>query len=332
MDTALRELIELAKQIVSSLNLQLPTSAPAAGQSVEEWEKEIAIHRNIIDNMFPAPSPPPFDGTIEIIEANPDRKWGARLYVPNGPSTNRPAVVVFHGGGFWMAGGETLANVSDPICQLLAENLGAVILAVDYRLAPEFKYPAPVEDCHDSYNWLVKSAARLGIDPTRIALHGTSSGGNMAAVTALRIVAGEAPHPRAVILMAPALELTGMGAMADVEHKDFTPEVVEQLYENYVPSGTNRTDPHVSPGLAPDLSGFPPTFIVVGEYDMLRDQSVRFVSRLNDAGIAAQVRRYEMTHGIAEPATTQAFTDDVVMALRNAFSETSGEPATWFVD
>jgi len=331
MNPELTELVEVATKIVRSLNLQLPTSAPVPGQSVEEWGKEVAVLRKIIDNMFPAPPSPPFNGTIEIIAASAERKWGARLYSPLGTSTNRPAVVVFHGGGFWMAGGETMANVSDPICQLLAEHLGAVILAVDYRLAPEFKYPAAVEDCQDSFDWLVNSATRLGVDPARIALYGVSSGGNMAAVTALRVVAGQTSHPRAVVLMVPALDLTGLKAMADVEHKDFAPDVVERLYENYLPSGTNRADPYVSPGLAPDLSGFPPTFIVVGEYDMLRDQGIKFASRLNDAGIPAQARRYEMTHGIAEPATTQAFNDDVLKVLRNAFSETSGDPATWFV-
>ena len=327
---------ELAAQVrratdaMAAADLRFPASAPAPGQRTQDWEADVAACRAQID-AFIAPGVPAaiLDGvtTSEVVIG----KCSGRLYQPAVPAP-APAVILYHGGAFWMTGGQAMRTLADPLCQRLATSLGAVILAVDYRLAPEHKYPEPVEDCFGALQWVVTQSGRLGVDPSRIGLLGISSGGNMAAATALR-AASHPPPPRVMVLVVPALDLSGTEALADVEfHDNLDAATVDQVTPLYVPPCIDWHDPGVSPGLAPDLAGLPPTFVVAAQFDLFRDMGVRFGARLNEAGIPAAATVYPMTHSVALPATVKAYNADIIHVLRQAL--TSGEPDArrWFPD
>jgi acetyl esterase/lipase len=231
-----------------------------------------------------------------------------------------------------MTGGQAMRTLADPLCACLATSLGAVVLAVDYRLAPEHKYPEPVEDCFAALRWIVTQSGQLGVDPSRIGLVGISSGGNMAAATARRAATAVMPRPRVMVLLVPALDLSGPAALADVGSGENDAETMNLVASLYVPPHVDRCDPGVSPALAPDLAGLPPTFVIAGQYDALRDMGVRFADRLGEAGIPAVAAVYPMTHTVALPGTVEAYTADVLHVLHQALA--SGEPdaRSWFPD
>ena len=322
--------VRRANDAMTAANLRFPASAPAPGQRTEDWEADVAACRARVD-AFIAPGVPAaiLDGvtTSEVVIGN----CSGRVYRPPVPAP-APAVILYHGGAFWMTGGQAMRTLADPLCQRLATSLGAVILAVDYRLAPEHKYPEPVEDCFAALQWVVTHSGRLGIDPSLIGLLGISSGGNMAAATALR-AASHQLQLRVMVLVVPALDLSGTAALADVEfHDNLDAETVDRVTPLYVPPHIDPHDPGVSPGLAPDLTGLPPTFVVAAQHDLFRDMGVRFAARLNEAGIPATAAVYPMTHSAALPATAAACHADMIHVLRQALA--SGEPDArrWFPD
>jgi len=327
MSPELAELVRQDNKAMAAGGLRFPAGAPAPGQHTEDWEADVAACRAQWDAFITAN----IRDEVMISEVVIGACTG-RLYQPPVTAPN-PAIVFYHGGGFWITGGQAMRMLADPLCRRLATSLGAVVLAVDYRLAPEHKYPEPVEDCFAALRWIVAESGRLGVDPSRIGLYGISSGGNMATATALRAAAAEMPRPRVMVLMVPALDLSGPSALANVTPGDnINAETAELINSLYVPSHVDISDPGVSPGLAADLTGVPPTFVVAGHYDPLRDMGVRFASRLNDAGIPAAAAVYPMTHTVALPGTVNAYTADVFHVLHQAL--VSGEPDVqrWFPD
>jgi acetyl esterase len=328
------ELAALARQdadAMAAARLRLPAGAPAPGQVTEDWEADVAACRAEWDTFIAPEAAAALPDEVRISDVVTGA-CTARLYRP-AVSAPAPAVVFYHGGAFWITGGQAMQRLGDPLCTRLATRLGAVVLSVDYRLAPEHKYPAPAEDCFAALRWVVTQSGQLGVDPSRIGLYGISSGGNMAAATALRAAAAVMPRPRVMVLMVPALDLSGPAALADVgSDGNIDAEIFNRVASLYVPPDVNRCDPGVSPGLAPDLTGVPPTFVVAGCYDALRDMGVRFAARLNEAGIPAAAAVYPMTHGVALPGTVKAYTADVFHVLHQALA--SGEPdaRSWFPD
>jgi acetyl esterase len=329
MPPELAALVRQDDEAMAAAGLRFPAGGPAPGQRAENWAASVAACRARWDAFVTAS----VRDEVTICEVG-----AGRLYRPavTGPA---PAVVFYHGGGFWITGGQAMRMLADSLCRRLATGLGAVVLAVDYRLAPEHKYPKPVEDCVAALRWIVAESGRLGVDPARIGVYGISSGGNMAVATALRAAAAQRsgtagpPRPRVMVLRVPALDLSGPAALAD-ENSDvnINPEVVDKIGAIYVPPDVDRRDPGVSPGLAPDLTGLPPTFVVAGQYDALRDMGIRFAARLNEAGVPAAAAVYPMTHTVALPGTVEAYTADVFHVLHQAL--VSGEPDArrWFPD
>jgi acetyl esterase len=329
----LATLVRDADQAMAAAALRLPASAPAPGQRTEDWEAGVAACRAEWDAFVTASVPdtaPAVPDEVTICDVVIGACSG-RLYTP-AVRAPAPAVVFYHGGAFWITGGEAMRRLGDPLCRRLAASLGAVILSVDYRLAPEHKFPEPVDDCFAALRWVVTESDRLGVDPSRIALYGISSGGNMAAATAL-CAAGRPPRPRVMVLIVPALDLSGAAALADVGFQgNINAETAELINSLYVPRHVGRADPGVSPGLAPDLTGVPPTFVVAGRYDALRDMGVRFAARLNEAGIPAVAAVYPMTHTVALPGTVEAYTADVLHVLHQALASGEQDARSWFPD
>ncbi|MFZ3496914.1 alpha/beta hydrolase [Streptomyces sp. 5.8] len=199
-----------------------------------------------------------------------------RVYDPAPGARDRPLAVFFHGGGWVMCGLDT----HDALCRALAAASGAVVVSADYRLAPEHPWPAAPDDALTVLLWARARAAELGCDPARLVVAGDSSGGNLAAVTALRapeLVAGQ-------LLFYPPLD-------ASMEHPSVaefaegyfhTAAHMAWYWEQY---GGDPAHPHVSPLRAPDLSGLPRTLLVLADCDVLRDEGLAYGRRLGEAGV-----------------------------------------------
>ena len=206
-------------------------------------------------------------------------------------TTGLPVCVWFHGGG-WVVGS---IETNDPTCRALANAAGAIVVSVDYRLAPEHRFPVPLDDCYAATEWAAANAASFGGDPSRLAVAGSSAGGNLAAAVALR--ARDEGGPR----------LVHQSLICPVVDKDFRrPSYVENgegyglSYDTmvyfwlcYVSSETDAFNPYVAPMAADDLSGLAPAFVLTCEYDPLRDEGEAYAERLREAGVPTVLSRYD---------------------------------------
>jgi acetyl esterase len=253
--------------------------------------------------------------------AGPAGKLRTRLYRPRGAAAPLPVLAFFHGGG-WCIGD---LDTHDPVCRQLAEAARAAVLAVDYRLAPEHRFPAAVEDCFAALRFLAVEGAALGLDPLRLAVGGDSAGGNLAAVAA--ILARDAGIAlRAQILIYPATDFS----VERPSHDDYADgfllsrEAMAWFGGNYV-APAQHGDWRASPILAPDLSRLPPALVVVGECDPLRDEARDYALALRQAGNDAAFHLFPgMIHGFFTMGGAIAAADRAVdlaaALLRRSFS------------
>ncbi len=209
----------------------------------------------------------------------------------------RPALVYFHGGGFVFGNLDT----HDAVCRALAKESGAVVISVDYRLAPEHKFPAAVEDSHAATLWVAANAERLGIDANRIAVGGDSAGGNLATVIAMRCRDAGGPILAAQVLIYP---VTDSSSHETGSHREFgesyflTSGAMEWFTGHYLVSADQKRHPEVSPLLAPNLDGLPSALVITAEFDPLRDEGEAYAQRLQQAGVPVTISRYPgMIHG-----------------------------------
>ncbi|UQX00694.1 alpha/beta hydrolase [Streptomyces sp. RerS4] len=207
-----------------------------------------------------------------------------RVYDPApGARRDRPLVVYLHGGGWVTCGLDT----HDALCRELATGSGAVVVSVDYRLAPEHPWPAATDDALAVLLWARAEAGALGCDPGRVVVAGDSSGGNLAAVTALR-----APGLVAAQLLAyPALDAS-MGSESVTTYGRGYFHTAAHMAWYWDQYGGDPAHPHVSPARAPDLSGLPRTLILLADCDLLRDEGLAYGRRLAAAGVDCEIRLY----------------------------------------
>jgi acetyl esterase len=259
----------------------------------------------------------------------PSGRLRVRLYRPAAAaSVPMPALVYFHGGGWCMGDIDT----HDPICRQLSAEAQCAVLSVDYRLAPECRFPAAVEDSFDALRFAVAESASLGLDPARIAIGGDSAGGNLATVSAIR--ARDTGIPLAAqVLIYPATDVAGRHASQEDYAEGFalTRESITWFVDNYIDVAA-RQDWRASPLYAPDLSGLPPTLIIVGEFDPLVDQNRRYAERLRAAGTAVDLHVYPgMIHGFLNMGGVLDAADHAVMQsarlLRQVFAVESTRSA-----
>jgi len=221
----------------------------------------------------------------------PDGDIKLRVYTPVAAGGEAlPAIVFFHGGGFILGDLDT----HDGLCRILAVQSGARVIAVDYRLAPEHKFPAAVEDAFAAVCWIEKNAADLGIDPNRIAVAGDSAGGNLAAVVCQRAKGEGGPKLAAQLLMFPMTQFGGMFASLRQFAAGYFLEkqTIDWFYRTYLPPGTDPNDPRISPLMADDLSGLPPAYVMLGGCDPLHDEGLAYAEKLRAAGVEATVADY----------------------------------------
>jgi acetyl esterase len=200
-------------------------------------------------------------------------------------------MVYFHGGGWVVCDLDT----HDVVCRAIARRAGAVVIAVDYRLAPEHKFPAAVVDCYAATVWVAANADRLSIDRNRITVGGDSAGGNLGAVVSLKSRDENGP---AIALQAMVYPVTDLSSFATPSYQEFadgyqlTKAEMVWFRDHYLGSLEDARHPHASPLLAADLRGLPPALIITAECDPLRDEGEAYAKRLAAAGVPVTSTRY----------------------------------------
>ena len=247
-----------------------------------------------------------------------------RVLDPTDVPGPKPGLYFIHGGG-WFQGNLDTGEVE---CGPLATLAGCVVVSVEYRLAPEHPFPTPLDDCAAGYEWLLAHVDELDIDPARIAVAGTSAGGNLAAALCLVARDRGLPQPLVQLLDVPAVDLT-LGSPSMDEHATdagLTREDTEQYATWYVGPDGDRAHPRVSPLFEPDLTGLAPAVVVVAELDPIRDDGERWVAALHAAGVpAACFRVAAQFHGgwvIPLTVTSGLVSDLRAATLRRAFAGT----------
>jgi acetyl esterase len=244
-----------------------------------------------------------------------------RVYRPS-PDDGLPVVVYLHGGG-WTIGS---VDVYDPITRALANAAHAIVVSVEYRLAPEHPYPEPLDDCWTALEWVTKTTSMFEGDPHRIAIAGDSAGGNLAAVCAL--MARDAGLPLALqVLIYPATD-AGMTSISYADNGEgylLEAKQMQWFYDCYTRGGADIADWHVSPLRAPDVAGVAPALVITAEFDPLRDEGEAYANRLADAGVPVEQTRYNGTvHAFcALPAVldqSKVAMAQVATALQKAFA------------
>lgn len=298
---------------------------PDAGSSstpVAQRRRAILAASDEIFRRFGEPAP----AGVAVAEHRVDQPSGSirvRVYRPAAASGPRPVHVFIHGGGFWLGSVDEL--VVDATCRERSLGADCVVVAVDYRLAPEFPFPVPVQDCHRALLWAHEHATELGGDPDVMTIGGVSAGANLAAAVVLAVRDAGGPAIALQLLEVPTLDLTldgmrasGVGDQYGISVADMTAGV--QLY---LPRPDDALDPAASPLRADDLSGLPTTRIMTAEFDPLNHEGRRYAERLRAAGVPVEHEVYPgAIHGSLaltgcwEPART--WRSDLLAALRRA--------------
>ncbi|MDY0065656.1 MAG: alpha/beta hydrolase [Steroidobacteraceae bacterium] len=218
-----------------------------------------------------------------------------RLYRPSA-ATELPLVVFFHGGGFVMCDLET----HDPLCRSLARASNCAVASVEYRLAPEARFPGPLEDCYAAVEQLAARASELGADPARLAVCGDSAGGNLATVTAMLARDRGGPRLSYQALIYPVTDLACESASVSELSQGYmlTADIMRWFSECYLGDLARAADPLASPLRATNLAGLPPATVITAECDPLRDEGEAYGDRLRQNGVPVVGRRYlGMLHG-----------------------------------
>jgi len=243
-----------------------------------------------------------------------------RVYTPASPRP-LPVLVYFHGGG-WVTGS---LDTHDGLCRSLAKRTPCVVASVDYRMAPEHRFPAAVEDAWAATAWVSERAHEIGGDADRLAVGGDSAGGNLAAVLALRARDRTAPRLRLQLLIYPVADhdFTRASYARHATGYGLTREAMRWFWDQYVPDAAQRDHPDASPLRAADLRGVAPAAVLTCEYDPLLDEGAAYAQRLIEAGVPTTHRRYDgLIHGaVRMPSITPRaweLIDDSARALREA--------------
>jgi acetyl esterase len=267
---------QMAAMGMPAMNTLSPVDARKAMAMFRQPSQE-QVHK-IEDRTIPGPA-----GQIPV-----------RVYTPAG-SGPFPVLVFFHGGG-WVIGD---LESHDAACRSLTNQAGCVTVAIDYRLAPEHKFPAAVDDCYAAAVWVSEHAREVNGDAKRVAVGGDSAGGNLAAVVSILARDRGKPPLCFQLLVYPATD----AALDTYSHRNFTEyfltsDMVRYFYGHYLRGEADKKDPRLSPALTKDLKGLPPALVITAEFDPLRDEGEAYGEKLKSAGVPTTITRYPgMIHG-----------------------------------
>jgi acetyl esterase/lipase len=245
-----------------------------------------------------------------------------RIYTPEGKGPF-PVLVFFHGGGYVIGNLDT----HDSPCRVLANKTSCIVASVDYRLAPEHKFPAAVDDAYAASCWVADNAGFIGADSNRIAVAGDSAGGNLAAVVCMMAQTKGHPDLKYQILIYPITDLSNVDTESYHKHAVgymLTREGMIYYRDHYLGSTDDSKNPYASPLLADNVSGLPPALIIAAEFDVLKDEGKAYADRLEKAGVPVKYSLYnDMIHAFfnlgSVTGRTRDAIDETALALRAVF-------------
>ena len=259
------------------------------------------------------PDPPPVAEILELAAEGSTGRIPLRLYRGNGVEKGgqQPAIVYFHGGG-WVIG--DLESHDQP-CRALANATPLTVVSVDYRLAPEHKFPAAVEDAIDATRWISQNAARLGVDAARIAVGGDSAGGNLAAAVAIDARDRGGPPIAGQVLIYPAVDMH----MSHASHQrhatqlPLTGAAMRWFIDHYLRTADDKADWRASPLRAAGFEGLPPALVITAGFDPLCDEGEAYAAALRHAGVEVEHERFEgQIHGFVNMGKMIADSDRAI--------------------
>jgi acetyl esterase/lipase len=310
LDPQMKQLLDVANEPgVIFLRAETPEQARAKLQALAESRPHALIEMyDVEDRHIPGPHAP----------------IGVRIYTPDARAP-MPVLVYFHGGGWVLGSLET----HDFVCRSLAAASGCLTVSVDYRLAPEHKFPAAPEDCFAATRWVAANAAHFGGDPNRIAVGGDSAGGNLATVVALMARDRGGPRLRFQLLFYPAIS----AADDTPSQREFADDGfllsradMEWFWGHYLDSPADARNPHACPNRASSLAGLPPALVQTASHDPLRDEGEAYAEQMRRAGVKVKCTRYEgVTHAFANFADMldkgRQGVEEAAAALRAALAD-----------
>jgi acetyl esterase len=275
-----------------------PDAARQMMRALTSIEEQVEVER-VDDRLVPGP-----DGDIPVRVYTPAESVGA----------NHGVLIWIHGGG-WVIGD---LETADPTCRLLAQQSGCVVVSVDYRLSPEHRAPAALEDCLAVVSWTVENAEVLGCDAGRLALGGDSAGGNLTAQACLRLRDEFGPEVDLQLLVYPVTDLTRSHPSYEANGEGYflTADSMRWFVDHHLGDAIDPKDPMVSPLFAGTLEGLPKALVITAEFDPLRDEGEAYARRLAEAGVEVEAVRYDgQIHGFFGMAT---MLDDAKAAVAKA--------------
>lgn len=291
-----RAIVVDGQRLHPETQLALRLLALAGAPDLDELTPEQARARVAADARTFAGPRVGLDEVRELELPGPTKGIPARLYVPDAADSEAALVVYFHGGGFVVGDLDTHDNT----CRFLARSSGARVVAVDYRLAPESPFPAPLDDALAAFRAVADTAQELGAAPGRIGVAGDSAGGNLAVGVAHLCRRDGDPGPAFQLLFYPWLDLAHKRRSYRLFGEGFylTESDLDWYARKYLAQADDAMDPRCSPLQADDLAGLPPTYIATAGFDPLRDEGEEFAHRLRSAGVPVALRRHEgLIHG-----------------------------------
>ncbi len=230
-----------------------------------------------------------------MIPVSQDEEIKCRVYIPEGQGPF-PIFIYYHGGG-WVLGD---IEVMDASCQMIANRTASIVVSVNYRLAPEYKFPTPVEDAYAALEWVYEEGASFNGDVTRLAVGGDSVGGNLATVVTMMARDRKGPDITAQVLIYPATNLEFNTESHQTFAKGFGLDREQLIWfrDHYLRNDEDRYNKYASPLVAEDLSGLPPAIVITAENDVLRDEGMAYAERLRKFGVQVEYAcELGMIHG-----------------------------------
>ncbi|SER86666.1 alpha/beta hydrolase [Psychrobacillus sp. OK032] len=252
----------------------------------------------------------PVDGGEEI---------GLRIYTPEGKGPF-PVFVYFHGGG-WALGD---LEIIDPILRWVTNETNTLVVSVDYRLAPEYKFPIPAEDCYAATKWVSENISQYNGNPKQIAVGGDSAGGNLAAVVPLMSKDRGGPNIALQVLLYPVTNnsFDTKSYLENGKGNYLETSAMHWFSKQYFNNEEDKLNPYASPLLAKDLSGLPAALIFTAEYDVLRDEGEAYAERLKEAGVPVNLTRFDgQIHGFFWMPVIMDDAKKALEKINNAFKE-----------